>query len=371
MFRLVLAVLAVAASLSAVTPSSVLVVYRNNTAGQQIAQYYQSARGIPSANLLPLTISTSFYYYNVGQYTKFRDEMITPIKNKIATLTGIDTIVLMGDVPSVFFDGASTGRSIDSALIILDSLPLTDNPTFAGQVNPYYGANVRFTRAAFPTMYLVSRIVTAAQIDGPMYAESHMSWDYGIAYVDSKYTQPGGVPYTISWLSTQPRNYSADLNADYAIAYTAKYFSDVGLMVSWDNTINNGNIEIGEAGAKYVAAPRALFYAGWYNFARYQDVYTWLPGSVGLDLNSGKYWAETAMSKGLSCALHVVGEPGLSGHQQPDAFFDRFVARGWTFAEASMASQPYTTFMGINKCDPLYKVTITPPTPAPPPACQP
>src|SRR4051812_2230464 len=175
---------AIAAAAASPTPSRVLVVYNQAWAhdsdgdgvadSEQVARYYAAARGVPAANLLGVSCSTGdYYYYYSGEWPKFRDEMLTPIKAKLTALgpTAIDVICFCYGVPYCVYPNASTVISLDNVMMAPNywsadgsNVSWSNNPYF--EPTPGFGSDLgHFDHAAFQFggthMYLVSRL------DGP------------------------------------------------------------------------------------------------------------------------------------------------------------------------------------------------------------
>ena len=378
-------------------PSRLLVVYKingpdNNNNGVsdslELAQYYALKRKVPQANLLGLNTSVGSYY-GAGQYGTFYTEMVTPIQNALASLgtTNIDVILLAGELPTTVYDGSNTGFSVDSALMGINALGSSPSSIIPTGANPYFDPAPGFSNPPGhfshslyqyngTTMYLVARLGSDSslrgmdQVDQSVYADLYLyplpGYFYGNAYVDSlsgiPYPLPNyGQPYTDAFLSAQPAVqaglYDNSSDVDMNIAYAEHYVLVSGLPLKWENTTNS--LSIGDPGATFsdgtsaLTAPRALFYGGWYNFNKYNDVWEWLPGSFACDLNSAPSFAVQALHHGASAASYVVGESFLSRHQRPNILYYYMLA-GYDFAEASSLATPYIGWVGVNEGDPLY-----------------
>ena len=284
------------------------------------------------------------------------------------------------------YDGTGKGMSVDNTLMGLSfltassaSLPVAFNPYF--EASPSYGTDFgRFSHQLYKDngneMYLVARLGSDSsfrginQVDQSLYADRFLftgpGYYNGYAYVDSQWgipaSQPnGGQSYTDTYLGNQSASlsgsYATSGDGDMSIAFTERFFTQAGLPLRWENTINGARI--GEANARFsdgtsaTNAPRALFYGGWYNFMNYNDVYEWLPGSVACDLNSASTFGTQALKKGATAAAYVVAELYLSGHQRPQILF-YYLTKGFTFAEAAALATPYIRWMNTNEGDPLY-----------------
>ncbi len=371
----------------------VLIVYKvngpdNNNNGVsdslELAQYYATERNVPQNNLVGLTISAGSAY-GTGQYGTFYAEMVQPIQNALQSIgsANIDVILLAGELPTVVYDGSNTALSVDSALMGLFSLPSASNGTISKGVNPYFdtapgfdASPGHFSHSAYnyngTPMYLVTRLGSDSslrgidQVDQSLYAGRYVypqaGYYYGNAYVDSLYGVSGtATPYTDAFLSSQTAVqeglYDTAIDADMNIAYAEHYAIAAGFPLKWENTTTA--LSIGDAGATFsdgssaLSAPQALFYGGWYNFDKYNNVFGWLPGSVACDLNSASYFGIQALHHGATAAAYVVSEPYLDGHQRPNILY-YYLLNGYTFAEASALATPYIGWMGINEGDPLY-----------------
>jgi uncharacterized protein (TIGR03790 family) len=379
---------------AAISASHVLVVYPINgpdfdkdgvNDSKQIADYYVQKRGIPATNVLGVNISViSVGYYYGGEYSKFYTDLAGPIKTKLAKVgpTSIDVILLVGAIPFETRNAAGAPVSVDNALMMLTELdPNTDNISVKN--NPYFeptptvGTDLgHFSHARYKLgasdFYMVSRIRDIEQIDQALYADRFLSalpgYYNGNIYIDSKYGQgdSGKVPpYTDEYLVSQPRarsgNFAAtEEEADMNIAFAEHHVRESSFPLKWENTTNG--LVIGQPGAKFsdgssaLAAPRALFYGGWYNYGRYSDVFEWLPGSVACDLNSGPTFGRGALQHGASAVSYVIDEPYRSGHQRPDVLL-YYLLNGFSLAEAATLATPTVGWMAVNEGDPLYTPT--------------
>ncbi len=375
---------------SPLDPSRVLVVYKINDKdadgdgvpdSKQLAEYYALKRNVPQSNLLGVTISVTNTYYYVDQYLKFYNDIVLPIKNKLADLgpQNIDVIMISGTLPSTVRDSASNNRSLDNVLMALSLLTDNVSTIFSKYSNSYLEATPTFDndkgsfdhslyKVGGKELYMVTRLGSEStlkgidQLDQGLYAEKFLypkeGYYNGIAYLDTRYLV-SGLPYTNEYLASSSAvrlgSYSSYANADMNIAYSKKFIGDSGFNLKWETSES----EIGEADAKYtdglpaLTAPKAFGYGGWYNYMKYQNVFDWLPGSFAVDLNSGATFGKTALNRGASAALYVIGEPYLDGHQRPHTFY-YYMLNGFSFAEASMLATPYLNWWVENAGDPLY-----------------
>jgi hypothetical protein len=362
---------------------------------KQLTEYYVQKRRIPASNVLGVTISViqnGFYY--TGEYPAFYRDLVAPIKAKLEKLgpTNIDAILLMGAIPASVRTSAELSVSVDNTLMMIsyldpnkNNISTLPNPYF--EPTPTFGTDLgHFDHGLYKYMgkhdvYLISRLSRMEPIDHSLYAERFLlpqaGYYNGNIYVDSEYGQGGNgtVPrFTDEYLAAQASVQRGDFGsseaaADMNIAFAEHYVLQSGFPLKWENTTNG--LEIGEPGAMFsdgtsaLTAPRALFYVGWYNYGRYNDVWEWLPGSVACDLNSGPKFGTEALSHGASAASYVIGEPYRTGHPRPNVLL-YYLLHGYSFAEASTLATPAMGWMTVNEGDPLYTPTgpvLVSPTP--------
>ena len=398
-------------------PGRVLVVYdlnqpdtNGNNIGdsEEIARLYAAARKVPAANLLGLPISTAQWYYSgSAAWTQLWDDIIQPLQNALNArgVNNIDTILLCHGLPYRFVIPNTTSystRAIDNLVAAPFSLGTRSQhtlPTFKW-ANPYFESSptrtpdigrfnhLQFTFLGQP-LYLVSRLdgptVHAARelIEGARYGERYLStlpgYYNGFGYVDTRYGQ-----YSSTLLDGYPFEYGSYQNADKCIAYGTRMVEGASLILKWEPT----GKEIGEAGAVFhdstpaLTAPQALFYAGWYNYRAYHDVWEWIPGSVACDLNSNSIqnfhttydlaFLTMAFQRGLTAGAGVIAEPYLSGHHRPEVML-HYMLQGFTWAEAATLANPALGWVCVQMGDPLYapfragRIPARDVTPPPPP----
>jgi uncharacterized protein (TIGR03790 family) len=396
------------------TPSRVLIVYNSNWTGDadndgvqdslQVATYYAQKRGVPASNILgvPCTnggIGSGYYYYYTGEWPQFYSEVIQPIQAKLTTLgpTNIDVLLMCTGVPHEVYAPSSGGVSVDNVLMGLNgwaadgsnvywsNQPYMDlAPTFSGGDAPHFDHSIYKFNGT--NMYLVSRLDSPRGVNGVMdlvdqalYGERYIApgagYYNGNVYVDSRNGQGGGgTLYTDAYLATQPAvtggGYYSYGDADMNMAYAEHYVQGTGYTLKWENSPWSANI--GQAGALYsdgtsgLTAPKAMLYGGWYNFGAYNDVWSWLPGSIACDLNSNSLdgrairnsgaataFGSKAIERGATCVSGVIDEPYLNGHPRPNILL-YYVLKGYDFAEAAALATPTIGWMPINIGDPLY-----------------
>ena len=342
---------------------------------EQIKDAYVSMRGIPTNHVLEVTTLPAWSY---PTHTQFFDELVSPITNALATIgpTNIDVITVIYGIP-VRVPGETNIISTDNVLMNLYNLDRntpSPEPVQSPYLEPtptFFTDNGHFNHNAYQVsgehMYMVCRLSAPDAPRGVLnqlmqtrYAETYMGTNgiKGPLYLDTRWG-----PYTHSGLATNADviagNYLQLNQGDLNIAYTESYMTNSGIDLQWENL--GTDYEIGEAGAGITNANEAWFYMGWYNFTNYNDVFDWLPGSVGCDLNSssgfglydGSSWIGGAFQQGLTAAAGVLGEPYLNGHARPNVLA-YYLLQGYTFAEASHLATPLLEWQAVNLGDPLY-----------------
>lgn len=127
--------------------------------------------------------------------------------------------------------------------------------------------------------------------------------------------------------------------------------------VVWDGDY----AEFGTAPAP-LECPDALYYAGWYSYYHYNDVFTWAPGAVAghldscsaCDIRSGATWSGGALLRGVTATFGAVNEPYVAGMPEYDQFFYTLL-QGASFGEAAYESTVVGLWMMVWIGDPLYR----------------
>ncbi len=107
--------------------------------------------------------------------------------------------------------------------------------------------------------------------------------------------------------------------------------------------------------------PNAAFYAGWYNYGRYNDAFSWNVGAIGWDLDSGAladprggvWWGSNALQRGLTVTSGAMSEPYLEGMTRPAGTI-RNLLEGANVGDAFLRNTRWLKWMILNVGDPLY-----------------
>ena len=385
-----------------IAPQRVLIVYNSNYTADddgdgvqdslEVAQYYSLKRHIPSTNILGVHVS-SVYSTVYTSYSAMQSEMIQPVQQKLNALgpNNIDVILLSYGVPSRY------SSFLQATFLGLDNImaglwywnPYIDNILF-GWPNPYFdrapsfdGDRTRFSHSIYQfigtPMYLVTRIAgprgvdrALDQIDQALYADKYFypapGYYQGNVYIDVE-NRARAALYTDSYLSTNTDVINGNIRTyngvDVNLAYT-EHFIPIGLTLKWERT----KYLIGSQGAQWqdqspaLTAPNAMFYAGWDSLNKYNNVWGWLPGSVGADLDSQELgyslttpfvpsWGINALDNGLTATCGSVTEPDLPYIVRPNVL-QYYLFKGYSFAEAGTLASPLLGWVAMCVGDPLY-----------------
>lgn len=355
----------------------------------EVALHYAARRGVPPQNLLGLPLTPASWWYDATQWALFLSELRDPLvawldahgPDSVDTLLFCHGVPYQVNVPGYSFGGA---RSVDSALCVPWKLGTAAAPDFSDFkfVHEYREGSPgilpdtgHFDHQLYgfegTPCYLHARLdgLTAehakALVDRAIYAQHHVAPTAyaGTVYVDSRF----GAYSDAELLAGYPFNYQTYAKADKSMAYGKFFGAASGFPTRWEPW----ETEIGEPGAQFSDggtagfAPAALFYGGWYNYAKYQHAWQWLAGAVACDLNSnsaqGLRDAGTAsflcqaFQENLTAGAGVIAEPYLNGHNKPDVLL-AYVLAGYPWAEAAMVSDNAIKWMAVHVGDPLYRI---------------
>ncbi|HNS20530.1 MAG TPA: TIGR03790 family protein [Sedimentisphaerales bacterium] len=112
------------------------------------------------------------------------------------------------------------------------------------------------------------------------------------------------------------------------------------------------------------SCPQTALYCGWYSVGKYVDAFDFVEGAVGFhiasveaaslhDPNSTK-WCTAMLMDGITATLGPVTEPYLHAFPEPRAFFEALFD-GHCLVEAYYLTQPFNSWQMALIGDPLYK----------------
>jgi uncharacterized protein (TIGR03790 family) len=112
------------------------------------------------------------------------------------------------------------------------------------------------------------------------------------------------------------------------------------------------------------SCPQTALYCGWYSVGKYVDAFDFVDGAVGFhiasyeaaslhDPNSTK-WCPAMLKDGITATLGPVTEPYLHTFPEPKAFFGALFD-GYCLVEAYYRTQPFNSWQMLLIGDPLYR----------------
>jgi uncharacterized protein (TIGR03790 family) len=347
----------------------VLVVYSTSDPNSlQIANYYMSSRGIPSANLCALTVDPSAYFGGGIDWRMTYLPVVVPTIQSCLNQAGRTKILYIVLSTSVgtnlnYPPPAYTGYvAMDSSLSDIwgDMGNISQNTNPYAYYDPVSG--FRDPGGAYTTfvsfadyrdnstsaqnygghlIYDVWRIDAATTdlarglIDRALMAESQGL--QGIGCFDMQ-GDPTGQPDT---------GYTS---GDYDILRASQFARQAGFTVVTDTN----STQFGQAPSP-LRCDGAALYAGWYAYGSYNDAFSFVPGSIGWHIDSAsEIWSTEAIRHGLTVTQGAVGEPYLSGIAHPDAVM-LDIMNGANVGDALFRSTANITWMMVNSGDPLYR----------------
>lgn len=385
----------------ALLPEEVLlIVNRNESAGLELATYYQKQRQIPVENILTVSLPNK----EDCSRESYQQQLVAPLRKYLASHStkkirclllfyGIPLRVAApelsssdwkkvenlkfsrknmnwklqhGELSSVEksqyqeeikqldsqlkkLRRAGERAAVDSelALVLNRSYPLDrwlPNPYFVGYARqkrqlPFNKDQVLFvSRLDGPTPAIVRRV-----IDDSLYAEQH-----GLK---------GEVWFDARWPLPKKKNLQGyalyDASIHKAAAVTEKISS---LPVHLDE--QQRLFQPGEA-------TNTALYCGWYSLAKYIDAFEWQRGAVGYHIASSEcttlkkkgsqVWCKRMLEEGVAATIGPVSEPYVQGFPLPEVFFSYILDGYYTLAESYFLSLPYLSWQMVLIGDPLYR----------------
>ncbi len=352
--------------------SRVLVVYvSNDSNSSSIASHYQSKRGVPAANMCPVTLpNPAALQLNASDYNTL---VKTPVQNCLNAVgpAQILYIVLAYIRPFAVYPTSNVyDYALDSFLAdIWDQYTTQDFYPEPTKTHPYYVENqsqgdvyVPFqSLAAYRTLGL-PLIYSVWRLDGVTPALATALVDNAMA------AEAAGGP-----ISQTP---NTNANACIDMLLNPTIYPDTGYQAGdWDlyraaqflsatNTFNvvtdTNTASFGTAPAP-ATCPNTALYAGWYNYDTYNNVFSWDAGSIGWDLDSvelyeprsGPYWGTNALENGLTVNSGAMGEPYLEGIARPGGVM-RNLLEGANVGDAFLRNTRWLKWKILNVGDPLY-----------------
>jgi len=350
--------------------SRVLIVYSptdpNSTA---VASHYQTARGVPSSNLCPISAPSTY----LVSYSDYVNLIRNPVRSCLtaAGSQNILYIVLAYLRPLSVQATATQSYAVDSFLSDIWDQYTTQffNPSPTA-VHRYYAESQSQGNAFVPFQSLAAyRLTSRAQLIYSVWRLDATTPAIAMAQVDSALAAAaaGGPP--ISQILGSPSNACVDLT------YLPQGAPDSGYATAnWDlyraagflTAANNLNVIVDSQNTSFGISPspncaNTGLYTGWYNYGGYIDAFSWDKGSIGWDLDSGAlvdtrsgpWWGTNAIAKGITVTSGPVTEPYLEGIARPAVV--RNLLEGANVGDAFLRNTRWLKWMILNVGDPLYQ----------------
>ncbi len=336
---------------------------------EQVADAYAALRGVPDENRCRLSPSDPTSLPG-DEYPVLLDDVLAcvararaevhylvplygvpyKVRGRIGDL-GNPTVKVETSLDALLAFGA---RSVELARPI-DNLLYRFGSSITGTYVPWLP--IGEYRAANPEpIFIVSRLDGATAADTLALVERTAAADAlavagalaGTVYVDGN----RGLPHP----TIDP--FGSYEGGEWNIIGVDRLFTDLG----WYEVVADYQPEeFGTAPAPLVA-PDALYYAGWYSFNAYADVFTWQPGAIGghldscsaCDLRGGPSWSANALRRGITATFGAVNEPYVAGMPEYDQLFT-YLTQGANFGEAAYQATVVGAWMMVFVGDPLYR----------------
>ncbi len=112
------------------------------------------------------------------------------------------------------------------------------------------------------------------------------------------------------------------------------------------------------------SCPQTALYCGWYSLKKYVDAFTFVEGAIGFHIASfeaanlrdpnSTQWCPALLKDGITATLGAVAEPYLYAFPEPKAFFHALFD-GNCLVEAFYLTKPFNSWQMVLIGDPLYR----------------
>ena len=351
--------------------SRVLVVYTTNDPDSvNVANHYQSARGVPAANMcaitLPVVGAPQLAEVDYVTYVK------TPVRNCLTSVgpQNILYIVLAYLRPDEINSTANFVYGFDSFLADIWDQYTTRYMDPPNTTHGYYADSQSQGNVFVPFQSFADfRASGRSQLIYSVWHLDGMTAATAIAEVDNVQAAEaaGGPP--LSQIAGSPGNACVDQRSVPAGIPDSAYTT-----ADWDlfragqflQTANNLNVVVDTLGTTFGIPPspsclNTSLYVGWYNYGTYNDGFSWNRGSIGWDLDSGAlfdprqgtWWGTGALARGISVTSGAITEPYLEGIPRPAVV--RNLLEGANVGDAFLRNTRWLKWRIMNIGDPLYR----------------
>lgn len=323
----------------------VLVVNTNSKYAGRIARNYCRARRVPTANVVKVGMPVGAAITR-DNYSKL---LLAPVQRYLSRNKHTTIILLVRGIPwRIGESGRSKDKrrysgwdraSVDSEL----ALAKYGEYNIEGKIrNPLYNQAARLTAE--------SRVFGVCRLDGPDDRVANALVARAIA------AEKKGVE-GIAFFDARGLKSGAYVSGDRSILRAA------------DIARKDGRLKVVVDQREAVVDLSAIrqkigFYYGWYagHFRPKNKSFRFGRGAVAAHLHSfaaygieaGRWWVGPLLLHGATATVGTADEPLLDGFPMPDPLIDALL-KGCNFAEASLSSSRYLSWMSVNIGDPLYR----------------
>ncbi len=336
----------------ALEPSQVLVlVNRDQSASERVAQMYQRLRGIPAANLLRLPMGAS-RQITPEQYWKLAGQ---PIRQYLTEHAAIRCVLTTAGVPYTII---AAGNSDESAAFDNElAAVLREEPGSQKrhQPNPLY---LQGSNPAGVTDPRILNMIYVARLDGPDLETSTRMVEDAIA------TEKRGLEGPAAGDAQGLDAVTGYGEGDASIRGAIDRLSGAGFQTTLDMKEETWKQPRGGIGNQ---AAGAAFYMGWYALLNFQDIFGehgLAPGSIAWHIASqeaqdiwdpkGGGWCINLMRRGVAVTIGPVREPYVAAFPHGDVFIESLL-QGLTVADSYWVSLPHVSWAMVLLGDPLYR----------------
>jgi uncharacterized protein (TIGR03790 family) len=333
----------------------VLIVNQASVESALLAQVYREARGVPEGNVCVVEASTE---YGIT-YLEYQDTVAGPVAACLDE-KGLKEqalfLVLTRGVPAIITDVGEVVASVQHKA--LDGFLCDPFDEIPDHEAPYHHQDLSFTRENGFAGYLVTRLdgpsyeAAAALVTRAVTAELAGDFSDGVGYFDLE--PHGSNPIEEEVIASAGPEGNGQIQASHDL------IADAG----WPVVLDELDAQLGTPPA-LEHCPDARWFHGWYRLNHYNAAFDWLPGAVGVHIDSwsainyrsGKSWCPGAIEAGITATAGAIWEPYIQRFIEGDVFLDGMAVRGLSLAEAAWRAIPRREWMMVVFGDPLLSTS--------------
>jgi len=382
-------------AVSALEPNEILVVANTSEpASTRLARYYCEKRGIPSGNVIPVSLGPGARN-SIGR-EEYEKRLAGPIRRTFAAAKDLERIRCLVTTYGVPFKVGRRNplRGSEAQLEKLRQSLQEEKDAIAqleqkGETSSQAckGHKLRATQIQME-IDRVNGVETDASVDSEL---SLVLWDTYDLYrwQPNRLRSEGPQPFKtlmVSRLDGPSYNIAQGL-IDKALVAEAKglvgnaYIDSRGLSKQdlyshYDQSLRDlatlirlrTSLPVKEEQTGKLfepnSCPQTALYCGWYSVRKYVDAFDFVDGAVGFHIASyeavslrdpnSTQWCPAMLKDGITATLGPVAEPYLHAFPEPKAFFEALLD-GQCLVEAYYHTLPFNSWQMLLIGDPLYK----------------